>query len=244
MSSIRSPMPASSVPSAASTAAAWITVPRWRSTSVPTGARRRFQQPAQPAPGERLDLGRGQLDDPAAQRAGIGQRAERVPVPWVGAAHPGRGQPGQLGGGRLAHRHRPRRVGGGPAQLGGERGQRQPGPAGRGDLLDGDLVAGQLGQEPGRPLVGVLAARRGDDQGAPRPGHRDVEQPALLVQQLGGQRGRGRVGPGRLGPARGRLDQLVHAQQRATASAGRASCPPARRPPRPGPTPGPWPGAR
>ena len=28
-------MPASSVPSAASTAAAWMTVPRWRSTSVP-----------------------------------------------------------------------------------------------------------------------------------------------------------------------------------------------------------------
>ena len=33
-----------------------------------------------------------------------------------------------------------------------------------GDPLDADVVTRQLGQEPGRSLVGVLAAGRGDDE--------------------------------------------------------------------------------
>jgi hypothetical protein len=53
--------------------------------------------------------------------------------------------------------------------------------------LDRHVVAGQLGQEPGRPQVGVLTARGGDHQPPPGPGDRHVEQPAFLSQQLGGQ---------------------------------------------------------
>ena len=93
---------------------------------------------------------------------------------------------------------------------------RRPGPAWTAsdarrvprDPLDRDVVASQLGQEPGRALVGVLAARGGDDQQPPGPGDRHVEQPAFLGQQLGGQH-RGvhvraawsRRGPGRAASA-------------------------------------------
>ena len=43
---------------------------------------RRLEQPAEPAPGERLDLGRGQPDRLAAghDRAGVGQLGQRVPL--------------------------------------------------------------------------------------------------------------------------------------------------------------------
>ena len=192
-------------------------------------ADRRLDQPAQPALGECLDLRRRQPDLAVGQRAESGQLGQRVPLPRAGAAHPGGGQPGQLGRGRPAQLRRAGRVGDGAPQVRGQRGQRQPALARRGHVLDLDLVAGQLGQEPGRPVLAVLAADRGDDQAPPRPGDRDVEQPALLVEQLGAQRGRGRVGGGLRGPDRlppHRRARPCRAASRA--AAGRARCPPGR----------------
>ena len=92
-----------------------------------------------------------------------------------------------------------------------------------------DLAGQQLGQEAGRPLLGVLPAHRGDDEPAAGAGDGHVEQPPLLGEHLGDERGRGRGGagaaPGRRvgGPARGdldrrpagELDQLLDAEQRA-----------------------------
>jgi len=121
----------------------------------PARADRRLEQPAQPAPGERFDLGRGQPDRLAAGHdgAGVGQFGQRVPLPRVGRADPGGGQPGQLRGRGLAYGRRARGVGGGPAQVGDQRRHGQPAvpAAGVGDPLDRDVVARQLGQEPGRP---------------------------------------------------------------------------------------------
>ena len=45
-----------------------------------------------------------------------------------------------------------------------------------------------------RAFLGVGAADRGHDQLSPCPGHGDVEEPALLVEQLGGQSGGRGVG--------------------------------------------------
>ena len=133
----------------------------------------------------------------------------------VGAADPGLRQPGQLGGRGLPQRGRPPPVGGGPPQVSGQRGQRQPAQIGPGDVLDLDLVAGQLGQEPGRALVAVLPARGGHHQRPAGARRRDIEQPALLAEQLGGERGGSGVGPGGLPvPPVRRVHQLVHAEQR------------------------------
>ena len=126
------------------------------------GARGDLEQPAQPAPVERLDLGRRQPDQQAVRRGGdrpgIGQLGELVPLPRVGATDPGSGEPGELGGGGLAQCGRVVRVGRGPAQVGGQRGQRKPPRRAPGNVLDLDLVTGKLGQEPGRPFLAVVAA--------------------------------------------------------------------------------------
>ena len=183
----------------------------------PARTDRGLKQPAEPAPGERLDLGRGQPDRLAAghDRAGVGQLGQRVPLARVGRADPGGGQPGQLGRRGLPDGRRALGVGGGPAQVGDQSGHGQPAVLALPDPLDSDVVARQLGQEPGRSLVGVLAAGRGDNEPFLRAGDGDVEQPALLGQQLGRQQGGVDVGAGILtGAARG-LGQLVDAQQRA-----------------------------
>ena len=72
-------------------------------------------------------------------------------------------------------------VGRGPAQVGdqGRHGQPAVRPVAAADPLDRHVVAGQLGQEPGRPQVGVLAAGGGDYQPPPGPGDGDIEQPPL-----------------------------------------------------------------
>jgi hypothetical protein len=54
-----------------------------------------------------------------------------------------------------------------------------------GDAVDLDTLlvrfgASQLGEEPGRALVSVLATRRGDHQQAAGAGDGDVEQAAFL----------------------------------------------------------------
>ena len=155
----------------------------------------------------------GQLSGPV-----VGHRGQRVPVVGVGAAAPRRRPAGP------AARPRPARSAAGPGRVGDGRGAgrrpartcySQPGPARR-RAPSRSSPRQQLGQEPGRPLVGVLAAHGGDHQPAPGPGRGHVEQPALLGQQLGGQRGgaasrgvRARSRSGHLG------DQLVDAQQRA-----------------------------
>ena len=187
------------------------------------GPGRRLQQPSQPALAERLDLGWRQphdvaYDRAADDRAGVGQLGQRVPLPGVGTADPGGREAGQLGGGRLADGHGAGTVGRGPPQLGGERRQGQPARLGPGDLLDLDVVPRELGEEPGRPILAVLAPGGGDHQGAPRPGDGDIEQPALLVEELGGQRGRRRVGAlaARSPTAASgvdRVNQFVHAEQ-------------------------------
>jgi len=81
-------------------------------------------------------------------------------------------------------------------------------------MLGGDLVAGQLGQETGWPLLTVVTARGRHHQGAAGTGHRDVKEPPFLGQQLGRERGGRRVGPGRPGYPVREIHQLVHAQQR------------------------------
>ena len=119
------------------------------------GTDRRLEQPAQPAPGEGLDLGGGQPDRLTAghDRAVVGQPGQRVPLARVGGADPGGGQLGQLRRRGLPDGRRAGGVGRGPAQVGDQRGHGQPPvpPVGVGDPFDGDVIAGQLGQEPGRP---------------------------------------------------------------------------------------------
>ena len=137
----------------------------------------------------------------------------------MSGADPGRGQPGQLGGGGLPDGQRAAAVGGGPAQVRDQGRHGQPAVhSGAAGPLDRHVVAGQLGQEPGRPLVSVLAPRGGNHQPPPGPGDRDVEQPAFLGQQLGGQqRGvhiRAQGAAGHLTGMRN-FGQLVGAQQRA-----------------------------
>ena len=103
-------------------------------------------------------------------------------------------------------------------QVGGQSRKRQPAPVGAGDTLDLNLVAGQLIEEPGRPLLAVLRADGSHDELAPRSRHRDVEQPAFLGQQPCG-RCRGRCGclPAWCGadglPAGHHVDKLVHTEQ-------------------------------
>ncbi len=177
-----------------------------------------LEQPAQPAPVERLDLGRRQPDQQAVRRGGdrpgVGQLGELVPLPRVGTPDPGRGQPGELGRRRPAQRGRAVRAGRGPPEVGGERGQRQPAGGGAGHVLDADVVAGQLGQEPGRPFLAVVAARCGDHQMPAGPGDRDVEQPAFLVEQLGREGGGHGIGAGARHQHPGRrVHELVHAEQ-------------------------------
>ena len=129
MSSMRSSIPASAVPSAASTAAAWMTVPRCRSTSeVPAPAAASSSQRSPHLVNDSTWDGDSWMV-PAGERAGVGQRGQRVPLPRVRAADPGRGEPGQLGRGGGPDRPGPARVGGRVAQLGGQRGQRQPVPS-------------------------------------------------------------------------------------------------------------------
>ena len=121
----------------------------------------------------------------------------------MGGSDPGGGQPGQLGGGGLPDGERAAGFGGGPAQVGdqGRHGQPAVRSVAAADPLDRHVVTGQLGQEPGRPQIGVLAARGGDHQPPPGPRDRHVEQPALLGQQLGSQH-RG-IHVGALAPAGG-----------------------------------------
>jgi len=105
----------------------------------PARADRRLQQPAQPAPSERLDLGRGQPDGLTRghDRGGVGQLGQRVPLSRVRGADPGSGQ---LGRGGPADGGRPGGVGG-PAQVDDQRGQGQPAVTGAGDPADGEVVA-------------------------------------------------------------------------------------------------------
>ena len=113
------------------------------------GPHRRLQQPAQTAAGEGLHVRRRQPDPLPRRddRGGVGEPGQRVPVARVRAAHAGVRQPGQLPGGRVPQRGRPPRVGGGPAQVRDQRGQRQP--AGRrARPADLDVISGQLGEEP------------------------------------------------------------------------------------------------
>ncbi len=64
----------------------------------------------------------------------------------------------------------------------------RPGP------LDLNRVAGQLRQEAGRALLGLLSASGRHHQQLLGPGHRYVEQAALLGQEPGGERGDRDVG--------------------------------------------------
>src|SRR5262249_59793791 len=89
-------------------------------------------------------------------------------------------------------------VGGGAPQVSGQRGQRQPAQLRSGHVLDIDLVARQLGQEARRALVAVVPTRGGHHQRAAGARRRDIEQPALLAEQLGGERGGRGVAPGGL----------------------------------------------
>ena len=112
--------------------------------------------------------------------------------------HAGGGQPGQLlGRGPAASRRagsavgRPRRAA-----------ARRPAPAGQRarHRRDGADPLGQAGgvelvEEPGRAGRSSLAGHRGDEQPVAGPGGGDVEQPALLVEQLGAS-GRRRRRPG------------------------------------------------
>ena len=94
----------------------------------------------------------------------------------VGAADPGPGQPGQLGGGRAADGGRAGPVGHGAPQVGGERGQGQPAVAGLAGPFDLDVAGGELGEEPGWQATGTVAADRRDDQVLPGPRHGHVEE--------------------------------------------------------------------
>ena len=79
----------------------------------------------------------------------------------------------------------------------------------RGRSATGDDGDAQLGDETAGPRAVVLrGVDRGDHQAAPGPGDRDVEQPALLGEQLGRRRGRG-LAVGR---------QLLGVEQRAAAA--------------------------
>ncbi len=235
----------SSAPSAASAAAAWITTPRCCAvpgTLAPTAASSSQRRPHL----VKLSTRDGDTCTPA----GIGSPAAvssvsayqcrglapRTPAAASLASCPRRRGP---------HRARQAAVRGGAAQVGGQCRQRQPAVPGARDTLDLDVVAGQLGQEPGRPILGILGADGSHQQRGPGPRHRDVEQPPLLGEQpRGGRRTPRRPRPDRPRAAGHDVDQLVHAEQRpALAQVGPGAFLHARRRRR-GPTPGPWTCAR
>ena len=145
--------------------AAWITVPRWRRTSVrpaPTAA-----SSSQRSPHLVNDsTWEGTADRLAAahDRTVAGQAGQRVPLARVGGADPGGGQVSASSAaaacrtsGCAVGRPRPG-AGQRPARAWTASGAPR---ASVGDPLEEDVIACQLlGQEPGRPLVSVLAARR------------------------------------------------------------------------------------
>ena len=109
----------------------------------------------------------------------MGGRRPRRPVT--------RRQPGEPAAGRLAQRRVGVR-GRDPAQLGDQPGRRER-PARR--RRRGRERHAELLEEAARPVLAALAAaHRRDHEPLPGTGHRDVEQPALLGQQLGPAVGR------------------------------------------------------
>ena len=122
--------------------------------------------------------------------------SEAVPLPRIGARHPGRGQTGQLF------------CGAGPSALlddpwrGADHGAKPAYHRGRGEQLwslnrwngYGRYIAGGQSGEFGdehrgqQGLIAGIAVDRGDQQPLPGPAHRRDQQPALLGQQRGAHR--------------------------------------------------------
>ena len=170
-----------------------------------------FQQPTQAAPLHTLHGGRCDRDRLVlvVQRPVVGQRRQTPPVGRVGPGYPRLGQPGQVRGRDRPPVGRRTGVGQGAPQLGHQgRQSERPGQPRRDRVLL-RILSGQLGQEPGRLLLPVAGGDRGDDHPLPGPGHRDGEQPALLVQQRGGLPDRAQLPPGQ------DVDQLLGAQDAA-----------------------------
>ena len=193
-----------------------------------------LQHPAQRATEDLLDVRRGHRDDLAgrAQRRVGGQRGEAVPVVRVRR----RGRPASASraswAAARARRGGARACGSGPS---GAHTARRSSPTSSAStrarpgrctgrptvaLVGGQRI--QLVEEPRRLLV-AAALHRADQQGLPRPGARDVEQPPLLGEQRRDPRHGGAGGLGDPGE-RGRPAARCPAGCRAAAG-------PARRPP-------------
>ena len=230
-----------------------MTVPRWRSTSgrpAPTADSSSQRRP------QRVKVstcdGDSRTRSPSATTGSASDgsvsayqsrgSAPRTPAAASRASWAGR---------RLPERTRPPLVGDGPAQVRDQRGQRQP-AGGRARPLDLDAVARELGQEPGRALVLLVAARGGHHQQSPGAGGRDVEQAPFLGQQPGRARGDDDIAelPGvrspavAAGPAARSRPRARRRRAASRAAAGPARPPPAPRRRRPRPIRAPWTGAR
>ncbi len=159
-----------------------------------TGQRR----PRQPDGGAHRDhryLTSGHLGQPppAARTGGRHQRAARV-------VNRGR-KPREPGRGGLPHRRCGGRVDGGPAQRRNRRrqcqGTRQPGTL-RGHRHSERLRVAQFAEEPARAHTLIISGVDScDDEPAPCPGQRDIEQPAFVREKFGA--GRGLPHPAELG---------------------------------------------
>ena len=217
-------MSPSSAPSATSAAAAWITVPKSRGRRRAPGADGRLEQPAQAARGELVDL-RRRHPDLARDRLGPDHSVSAYHCRGLGALHPGRGQPGQLAGGRLPDGRGQARVGGRPAQVGGERRQGQPAAAGAAtSSIAISSPASSARNRDGRSSLSS-PADGGHDQRRAGPGSRRRRTAAVPRRAASsssataaasapaaiGAPGRRAVGQ----PAGRRVDQLVHPEQRA-----------------------------